>query len=161
MESPILSLQPNRRSNNMKNQLARSFLAIVCLTTCESGWTATLPVIGANDNTQGAGTIAEGVLSLSLIAEKGIWYPETRENPGLEVHAFREETGLLQTPGPLVRIPEGTEIRIAIRNDIPDTTLEVHGFQSRPSNDESVLRVPSGETANVRFEAGTPGSYFY
>ena len=145
----------------MNNRLARSLLVITCLTTCTWGWSANLPVIEPNDNTHASGVLADGVLSLSLVAEKGTWYPETRDNPGLEVHAFRDENGPLQTPGPLVRIAEGTEVRIAIRNDIPDTTLEVHGFQSRPSNEESLLRIPYGETANARFEAGMPGTYFY
>jgi FtsP/CotA-like multicopper oxidase with cupredoxin domain len=145
----------------MNKILARSLLVIAGLTTCAWVWSADLPIIGANDNTHGSGTIADGVLNLSLVAEKGIWYPETEDNPGLEMHAFREESSPLQTPGPMLRIPEGTEIRVAIRNDIPGTTLEVHGFQSRPSNEESVLRVPYGEIVKVRFDAGTPGTYFY
>ena len=145
----------------MNNPIARSLLLILCLTPCTLAWSAALPIVDANDNSKGAGSIDDGVLSLSLVAEKGMWYPETSDNPGLEMHAFREENGPLQAPGPMVRIPEGSQIRVAIRNEIPDTTLEVHGFQSRPSNEESVLRVPYGETASVGFDAGMPGTYFY
>jgi FtsP/CotA-like multicopper oxidase with cupredoxin domain len=122
---------------------------------------ADLPVIETHENTQGAGTLADGVLELSLIADTGIWYPETAENPGLEMHAFREEHGPLLAPGPMVRIPAGTEVRASIRNDIPDTTLEVHGFQSRPADEESVLSIPHGETVTVHFKASAPGTYFY
>ena len=68
--------------------------------------------------------MAGNVLNLSLVAEKGTWYPETQNNPGLEVHAFREEKGPLQAPGPMVRIPEGAQVRLAIRNNIPASSRQ-------------------------------------
>jgi FtsP/CotA-like multicopper oxidase with cupredoxin domain len=145
----------------MNKALARSLVVTACLATSAWASSATHPVIETNENTVAAGMITDGVLSLSLVAEKGTWYPETADNPGLEIHAFREENGPLQAPGPMVRIPEGTEIRVAIRNNIAGTSLEVHGLQSRPAEDESVLQIPYGETANVSFDAGAPGTYFY
>ncbi len=122
---------------------------------------AELDLIHPNDNLKSAGIIDDGELHLNLVAEPGMWHPETEQNPGIEVRAFRERGKPLQTPGPMVRITEGTEVRVSIRNEIPDTVLEVHGFQLRPSNEESVLSIPAGETVTTTFRAGKPGTYFY
>ena len=122
---------------------------------------AELDLIHPNDNLKSAGIFDDGELHLSLVAEPGMWHPETEQNPGIEVRAFRQRGKPLQTPGPTVRITEGTEVRVSIRNAIPDTVLEVHGFQSRPSNEESVLSIPTGETVTTTFRAGKPGTYFY
>ena len=145
----------------MKKLFSISFIVLACIAICCSGWSATLPIVEPNDNTHGSGAMADNVLYLSLVAEKGTWYPETQNNPGLDVHAFREEKGPLQAPGPMVRIPEGTQVRLAIRNNIPDTTLELHGFQTRPSKEEPVQRIPFGDSASITFDAGSPGTYFY
>ncbi len=113
-----------------------------------------------NSNETPAGWLQNGVLTIRLEAATGQWYPEENEGPVLQVAAFREEGGTLSTPGPLLRVPEGTEIQVTVYNRL-DQSLTVHGLHRRPGDAKEVLIVPSGESREVHFLAGTPGSYFY
>jgi FtsP/CotA-like multicopper oxidase with cupredoxin domain len=118
--------------------------------------------IAANDNRNGGGTLEGGVLTLKLVAEVGAWKPEGPAGRTLRVQAFREERGPLTIPGPLVRVPAGTEIRASIRNNIEGTTLNLFGMRERPATGANVpVQVPAGETREVRFRAGEPGTYHY
>src|SRR5262245_54947737 len=63
-----------------------------------------VPSISANDNRKPAGTTTNGVFTLNLVAERGQWRPEGPKGRTLPVYAFREETGSLLIPGPLVRV---------------------------------------------------------
>jgi len=60
-----------------------------------------------------------------------------------------------------MRVPVGTELVVSVRNDIPDTTLVVHGLYTRPAEADTALSVPAGQTRTVRFMAGDAGTYFY
>jgi manganese oxidase len=116
--------------------------------------------IETHDNSQTAGTLAEGVLSVSLVAAEGRWFPEARGGPAHVVYAFGESGRPLQNPGPLLRVPFGTEIRATVRNDIAERTLTVHGLHDRPGT-ESPIAIAPGHTAQVRFRLTTPGTYLY
>ena len=117
--------------------------------------------ISANDNRQPAGTLARNILTLNLVAERGQWQPEGANGPTLSVFAFREEGGSLLIPGPLVRVPTGTEIHVSIRNAISNTPLEVFGLQDRPATRAEAVVVPAGEKRDVVFRARAPGTYHY
>jgi FtsP/CotA-like multicopper oxidase with cupredoxin domain len=120
-----------------------------------------LPEISANDNRAPAGRLQNGVLTLALEARMGMWYPEERDGPGLQVQAFAEPGRLPEIPGPLIRVPEGTEIDIAVRNAISGSTLVIHGLHSRPGNADDTIQVASGETHEIHFKAGRQGTYYY
>ena len=79
--------------------------------------TASLPMATANDNRDAAGVLKDGVLTLRLVAEEARWRPEgeSAADPTRTIQAFAEEGKAPQIPGPLVRIPEGTEIRMSWR----------------------------------------------
>jgi manganese oxidase len=121
-----------------------------------SGYEKVLP----NSNQNAAGRLAEGKLTIRLEAVTGEWYPEENDGPGLPVAAFREEGGRLSTPGPLIRVTEGTEIHSTVYNRL-DQTLTIHGLHTRPGNAEDVLVVPPGESREANFLAAAPGTYFY
>src|ERR1700731_3178628 len=87
----------------------------------------TIPAASANDNRAPAGTLAGGVLSLHLELRPAIWYPEENGKAHLIVSAFAEEGHIPQIPGPMIRVPEGTEIAANIRN-LLDHTIYVHGL---------------------------------
>lgn len=114
----------------------------------------------ANSNQTPGGRFAEGQLTIRLEAAMGEWYPEENDGPALRVAAFREEGRPLATPGPLLRVPEGTEINATVYNRL-DQPLTVHGLHSRPGDAKEILIVPSGESREVHFLAGAPGTYFY
>ena len=120
-----------------------------------------LPEIAVSDNRAPRGRLHNGVLALDLEAREGIWYPEERDGPGLHVQVFAERGHSPEIPGPMIRVPEGTEIQVAIRNAIPGATLVVNGLHTRPGNPDDIIQLAPGERREVRFRAGAPGTYYY
>jgi FtsP/CotA-like multicopper oxidase with cupredoxin domain len=117
--------------------------------------------ISANDNRIPAGTIVRGVLHLSIDARWGEWHPDGGARPGVPMQAFGETGKPLQIPGPLIRVPVGTEVELRIRNLIPATELTVHGLIDRPSSEDRSVSVAFGAARVVRFRAGAAGTYAY
>ena len=123
---------------------------------------ATPESILINDNRTAAGTLSDGVLTIRLDARVGEWHPDTDTTPGVQVKAFAVEGGKLQIPAPLIRVTEGTEVRAVIRNSLSDP-LVVHGLYTRPgpATAEDPPAIGPGQTREIRFVAGAPGTYFY
>jgi manganese oxidase len=129
--------------------------------TTSSG-AATLATAVANDNRTPAGVLKDGVLTLHLVATTVRWQPEGQgpTDPVRVVQAFAEEGKPPQIPGPLVRVTEGTEIRMTVRNALP-ATLRLFGATTRPCDPASFVEIPQGASKEVRFAAGKAGTYFY
>lgn len=121
---------------------------------------APLPAAAHNDNTRPAGTLRDGVLTLRLEAVTARWYPEGPKAVSRTVQVFAEEGRPPQVPGPLVRVPEGTEIRVSIKNRLA-MPLKLRGLIERPGDGEAVTDIPAGGVRELRFKAGDPGTYFY
>jgi manganese oxidase len=115
--------------------------------------------IAPNDNRRPAGTLEKGVLTIKLEARQGLWRPEGDRGRAVEVAAWGEEGKSLSTPGPLIRVPAGTEVRATLRNTFA-TPLTVFGFGKLRGMADSVV-VPPRSTRDVRFVATTPGTYYY
>jgi manganese oxidase len=115
--------------------------------------------IAPNDNRQAAGTLRNGVLTVALEARTGAWQPEGDSGRALEVAAFAEAGKPLSTPGPFIRVPEGTEIRATITNRL-DKPLIVYGFGKSRGLSDSVI-VPVNAAVPVSFKATTPGTWYY
>jgi manganese oxidase len=141
-----------------------------------------------NDNRTPAGTLRDGVLELELEARPARWRGEKSDlTPGaedptvVEVLGFAEVGGPVTIPGPLIRVPQGTEVRVRVRNLVPERyplglplparraegmrsvandTLVVRGLGAGTVPDE-VVRVARGEVVEVRYRADIPGTYFY
>jgi len=119
-----------------------------------------IETIAANDNRQPAGRFEQGVLTLALEVRAGALRPEEDSGLGLPALAFAEVGKPLQVPGPLIRVPQGAEVRVSLRNPL-DSTLTVYGLGTRPLGSDSGIVIKPGETRQVRFRAATPGTYFY
>jgi FtsP/CotA-like multicopper oxidase with cupredoxin domain len=132
------------------------WLGLLCV-ACISP-TSRSPVIEANDNRRPAGVLQGGELVVDLGLRHGTWFPDGRAGASLPIFAFSEGEGQPQVPGPLLRVAEGSEIRVRVHNalSIPAT---VHGLHARPGTDSVVLA--PGELREVRFPAGAPGTYYY
>ncbi len=117
--------------------------------------------IAANDNRRRAGRLEQGVLTLRLEVREGVLFPEEDGGPSVPALAFAEVGAAAQVPGPLVRVSQGTEVRVSVHNPFRDSTLTVYGLGAHPAAHDSGLRVPPGATREARFWASTPGSYFY
>src|SRR5687768_1128937 len=83
--------------------------------------------ISTNDMRAPAGKLSNGVLTLQLEARNGLWYPDGAKGMARPVAAFAELGRALQNPGPLVRVPVGTEIRITLKNTL-DKPLWMFGL---------------------------------
>ena len=116
--------------------------------------------ITSNDNSAAAGRLEAGVLTINLTAAPGVWYPEDKDGPGHQVYAFGEEGRGLSTPGPMLRVPAGTEIEVTVANRISSKSLQVHGLHDRPGP-STIVEIPSGHTRTVRFRVTAAGTYFY
>jgi FtsP/CotA-like multicopper oxidase with cupredoxin domain len=118
------------------------------------------PRIQANSNRVPAGTLENGVLSLHLELRPADWYPEADAGPCMKVYAFGEEGTAPQVPGPLIRVPQGSQIRVTLRNFLPAAAV-VHGLHQHPGEAGDVVQVAAGEVREWRFVAGAVGTYLY
>src|SRR5215469_4471625 len=142
--------------------LFRILLSLISLVSgcrvlkAESGEQRIVP----NSNQVPAGHLKNGTLTVRLEAALGEWSPEENDGPAFRVAAFREEGGRLTTPGPLLRVTEGTEIDATISNHL-EQPLTVHGLHRRPGDAKEILIVAPGENREVKFLAGAPGTHLY
>jgi FtsP/CotA-like multicopper oxidase with cupredoxin domain len=120
-------------------------------------WSESLATVAANTNHVPAGILRDGVLTIQLEIARGEWRPEADDGVALNIYAFGEAGGTLQNPGPLIRVPQGTEIRASLHNSLA-VPITVHGLGN--SYDATVRIVPAGSEL-VTFKATTLGLYFY
>jgi FtsP/CotA-like multicopper oxidase with cupredoxin domain len=121
---------------------------------------AALPTVRTHGNTQRAGVLKNGTLTLNLRARRGLWRPEKEAGPALEIEALGETDGPLMAPAPLIRIPEGTQVVASVRNDL-DVSMRVHGLCERGGDPCAPIEVPAGAAREVRFKSGRAGTYGY
>src|SRR5687768_15965709 len=86
-----------------------SSLAIILSATANAS--AQLPRLAANDNRTPAGSLAGGVLTLSLEIGVGRWHPDAEDMPGIDLIAIRDAGRTRSVPARLIRVPLGTEVR--------------------------------------------------
>lgn len=115
--------------------------------------------IELNDNLRPAGQMADGILTLRLVAGNGSWRPNGQSGSVVEVAAFGEEGRELSTPGPLIRAPEGTIAAVTLRNEL-GRELRVFGFCARPGPCDPIA-LAAGQEREVRFALDAPGTYYY
>lgn len=140
-----------------------------------------LQLVVPNTNQEPGGRLESGMLELRLEARAAVWQPQRDPARSVVVLAFAEEGQAPQIPGPLLRVPQGTEIRMTVRNTIPPTAhvglpperqrvpgtssiagseLTVHGLRAGTVQDD-VIHIPAGEAREVRFRADNPGTFHY
>ena len=113
-----------------------------------------------NDNRIPSGTLRGNVLTLRLVARPALWRPEGPNGPELPIYAFAEEGKVAQIPGPLIRVPVGTEIDVSVRNMLPQP-LRLYGLQDRPSEKVDSVELSPGQSTVLKIRAGAVGTYLY
>jgi manganese oxidase len=123
-----------------------------------------LQVARPNDNRIPAGSLREGVLTVSLEARLATWHPDGDSLPGLVVEVFAESGKEPSAPGPLLRVSAGTEIRASIRNALERDTLTFYVPAKITGSGgvalDSVV-VPPAAVRELRIRAQRPGNYVY
>ena len=127
----------------------------------------------ANDNRLPAGELRNGVLTVRLTMREAAWHPDGPNGCGLRVHAFAEEGKPAGIPGPLLRVPVGTEVRVILRNSLGEA-VRVRGLIDRPLDwqtigppraqaamDSLAVEIAQDEVREIRFRATVPGNFYY
>lgn len=114
----------------------------------------------ANDNRASAGRLVKGVFTLNLEARDALWYPEGNTGPSILIAAFAEVGGPARAPGPMIRVPAGTEMRITVHNTL-STRMRLWGLQDRSEAAIDSSVIAAGATQTFQFRADIPGTYLY
>ncbi len=138
--------------------------ALLLLATGAAAQARTVERVRANDNRARAGIFSSGVLAVRLEARMAMWHPQGDDQPGAAIPVFAEIGRPAQVPGPLIRVPGGTDVIVTVRNLVPSATLTIHGLHSRPALgalfNDSIQLVP-GAVQTLRFRLDRPGTYYY
>jgi manganese oxidase len=118
------------------------------------------PVAEANANLRPAGVMTGGTLAVTLELRMARWYPDDDGGTSLLVPAFAEAGRTPQVPAPLLRMPEGTRVRVTLRNEL-QVRATVFGLHRRPADTAEGIELEPGAVREVSFEAGAPGTYHY
>jgi len=134
---------------------------LAVLLICEGAAAQEQPRIAANDNQVAGGMLDGGVLRIRLEIREGLWFPEAEDGRSAVVQAFAEQGRALQIPGPMLRVPQGTQIVATVRNQLHEATAQVHGLHTHPAQKPEPIAIPAGESRELRFRADVPGTYHY
>jgi FtsP/CotA-like multicopper oxidase with cupredoxin domain len=117
-----------------------------------------LPVLSPNPNTAPAGSVRDGVLTIDLDATVARWHRDGGAPSVKVADAFAERGRGPTVPGPLVRVPAGTEVRFRVHNSL---TRPITFFvPTSIVTDDSVV-VASGATREIRARPSRPGNFIY
>jgi len=130
-----------------------------------SGFSSVLPVVQTNRNVERAGVLHDGVLTVALEAKASSWRTNGPDRPPMTIEAFSEPGKQPLIPGPLVRAPQGTEIRFSVRNAFPTPLTfflpaAIHGGPDRATAMDSIVVAP-GAVGQLATKATVPGNYVY
>ena len=112
-----------------------------------------------NDQREIAGVLRDGEYTLALELRRTTWHPNAPSELAVDVPAFAEAGRPASIPGPLIRVPAGTRLRITICNDLAQRAT-VHGLYDHEGARDSVVLVP-GESREVFFVARRVGTFAY
>jgi hypothetical protein len=98
--------------------MVREFIVTPGAEKAHSAPPGELPGVRANANTERAGVLHDGVLTLSLDAKRSTLRLDGPDHPPMTIEAFSEPGKPPLMPGPPVRTPAETEIRLSIRNSL-------------------------------------------
>lgn len=113
-----------------------------------------------NDHLRAGGRLADGVLTIRLVAREVAWYPETRDGPAIHTYAFAEEGNPAYLPGPMIRVPAGTRVRATVRNALAKP-IRMRGLQDRTGARLDSADVEPGDAREFDFIASTEGTFYY
>ncbi|MES2525201.1 MAG: multicopper oxidase domain-containing protein [Gemmatimonadota bacterium] len=121
---------------------------------------ANAAVARVNQNRTPAGARARDTLVLSLDIVEAAYQPEGAHDPVVRTLAFAERGKTPEVPGPLLRAPVGTTVRLSVRNR-SDSAITLRGLRRSMPDDRDTLHIAPGATRDVTFRLDREGNYFY
>src|SRR6185503_9377920 len=103
-----------------------------------------------NDNRLPAGTRSGQNLSLALDVVEAAYQPEGEHDPVVRILAFAEPGQPPQVPGPLLRAPVGTLVRLMLRNR-SDSAVMLGGLRRSLPAARDTVQLPAGATREITF----------
>ncbi|MGQ0642144.1 MAG: multicopper oxidase domain-containing protein [Gemmatimonadaceae bacterium] len=116
--------------------------------------------VAVNDNRIAAGTQTGKVLHLALDVVEGAWHPEGPSDPEVPAFAFAEPGKAPQIPGPLIRVRQGSEVRLVLRSRV-DSAMVIHGLRPGAGLTSDTVHVAARATREVRYRLDKAGTYYY
>jgi len=113
----------------------------------------------SNDQRAIAGALRDGEYTLALELRRTTWRPNDPSALDVDVAAFAEAGRSASVPGPLIRVPAGTRLRITVRNALAERAT-VHGLHEHEGARDSVVLAP-GESRELRFVVRRVGTFAY
>ncbi|HEV8447199.1 MAG TPA: multicopper oxidase domain-containing protein [Gemmatimonadaceae bacterium] len=159
-----LTGQKRQPTRNLRRAVTVISLLVTCIAGARTSVSSAAPEVRPNPNTTSAGMLHDGVLTVALEAKPSLWRFSGTRQP-MTVAAFSEQGKPPLMPGPLLRVPVGTQLRLTIRNslDKPLTFIvpaAVHGAPDRITAMDSVIIAPN-TVDTLSAPATVPGSYVY
>ena len=121
---------------------------------------ANAPVADFNQNRVPGGRLAKGVLTLALDVVEAGYRPEGPDDPVVRILALAEPGKTPQVPGPLLRAPVGTTVRLTLSNR-SDSALVFNGFRQSLKSDDDTLQLAAHATRELTFRLDAVGSHAY
>ena len=122
---------------------------------------APLPLAAFEDYRGSAGTRHGDTLEVTLDIREVLWRPYGDRGGTLTAFTFVERGQKVRVPGPLLRAPAGTVIRVTMRNTL-ERPVALYGLQDHPlAQIPDTLLVPASEERVTTFRVSAPGSYYY
>ena len=121
---------------------------------------ANAPMAAINQNVSSAGRLSKGVLTATLDIVEAAWQPEGPRDPVVRVLALAEAGKAPQVPGPLLRAPVGTTLRLTLRNR-SDSAVMLSGFRPSLAAAEDTLHLAAGATREVTVRLDAAGTFPY
>jgi FtsP/CotA-like multicopper oxidase with cupredoxin domain len=121
---------------------------------------ASAPVADFNQNRVPGGRLAKGVLTLALDVVEAGYRPEGPDDPVVRILALAEPGKTPQVPGPLLRAPVGTTVRLTLRNR-SDSALMFSGFRQSLKAADDTVQLAAHATRELTFRLDSAGTYAY
>lgn len=121
---------------------------------------ANAPLAMVNNNMRPAGNFSRRILTLSLDIVEAAFQPDGKHDPVVRALAFAESGKAPQIPGPMLRAPVGTTVRLTVRNR-SDSAVMLGGFRHALPASKDTLHVAAGATREITFRLDRVGNFFY
>jgi FtsP/CotA-like multicopper oxidase with cupredoxin domain len=113
-----------------------------------------------NQNVVAAGRLSQGTLTVALDVVEAAWQPEGATDPVVRVLALAEPGRAPQVPGPLLRAPAGTTLRLTLRNR-SDSAIMLSGFRPALNAAEDTVHLAAGATREIVTRLDSVGTFAY